>query len=175
MDHQELTSFRKEKDGFLRRHPQSPLPHELRHDFPGLPYFEPNPKLELVLDVTPADGSPVRIATSDGQERTYRRAGKVHFEVGGGQVELTLLSTPGHDHGYFLPFRDATSGKETYGAGRYLDVPRGDNGQVVVDFNYSYSPYCAYSDAYSCALPPRENRLTVPIEAGEMDLDSQSP
>ena len=77
-------------------------------------------------------------------------------------------------HGYFLPFRDATSGKETYGAGRYLDVPRGENGQVVVDFNYAYSPYCAYGDAYSCALPPRENWLTVPIEAGEMDLDSQS-
>jgi uncharacterized protein (DUF1684 family) len=79
---------------------------------------------------------------------------------------LTLYST-GHP-GYFIPFRDQTSGDTTYGAGRYLDVEPNGDGTVTVDFNYAYNPSCVYSDGYSCPLPPIENWLKVPIEAGEM-------
>ena len=78
---------------------------------------------------------------------------------------LALLAT-GHN-GYFLPFRDATSGNETYGACRYLDLEPAPDGSVTVDFNYAYAPFCAYNDAYSCALPPQENWLEVPVRAGE--------
>jgi hypothetical protein len=71
-------------------------------------------------------------------------------------------------HDLFLPFRDATSGRETYGAGRYLEVePPGPDGGVEIDLNYAYNPYCAYNPEWSCPIPPGENWLTVPIRAGE--------
>jgi uncharacterized protein (DUF1684 family) len=70
-------------------------------------------------------------------------------------------------HGYFLPFADSMAGKETYGAGRYLEPLALMGGKVLVDFNYAYNPYCAYNDLYSCPLTPWENRLKVPIRAGE--------
>jgi uncharacterized protein (DUF1684 family) len=90
----------------------------------------------------------------------------VNLPIGEGTVRLTLLST-GHER-LFLPFRDATSGSETYGAGRYLDLEAPGNGTVTIDFNLAYNPFCAYRSSYSCALAPTENWLTVPIEAGEL-------
>jgi hypothetical protein len=69
--------------------------------------------------------------------------------------------------GYFLPFMDATSGDETYGAGRYLEIEPLPGGKLLVDFNMAYNPYCAYNEYWSCPIPPKENRLSVPIEAGE--------
>lgn len=166
MDQQTLADFRHQKDEFFGGNHHSPLPHELRHDFEGLKYFELNEGLELELEFHPEDPTAVEIGTSDGQVRTYYRAGKIKFEVDGEPVELTALRTPGHP-GFFLPFRDATSGKESYGAGRYLDLEDPVDGKLHVDFNLAYNPYCAYSDSYSCALPPHENWLTVPIAAGE--------
>ncbi|MBT8206662.1 MAG: DUF1684 domain-containing protein, partial [Acidimicrobiia bacterium] len=80
-------------------------------------------------------------------------------------ADVTLYDTGAH--GYFVPFRDATSGKESYGAGRYLDVHPNEDGTVTLDFNYAYNPYCAYDEAFSCPLPPIENWLEVPIAAGE--------
>ncbi len=162
-----LTHFRAQKDEFMREHPQSPLPEELRPSFSGLSYYDPAPELSFELPVEPADGSEVHVQTSDGQIRAYVRAGVVRFDIGGEPTQLTLFSTPGHDDGYFVPFRDATSGKETYGAGRYLDLEPNGDGTVTLDFNYAYNPYCAYDEAYSCPLPPHENWLQVPIEAGE--------
>ena len=81
---------------------------------------------------------------------------------------MLVLYTTGHD-GYFLPFRDSTSGKTTYGAGRYIDLEPNPDGSVTIDFNMAYNPYCAYNDSYSCPLPPVENWLQIPIEAGELD------
>jgi uncharacterized protein (DUF1684 family) len=162
----QLETFRAQKDDFYRRHPQSPLPTHVRANFEGLVYFDPNPELVFDVEVTPANGAPVPIATSDGRQRIYHRAGTVTIDVDDEQAVLTLLAIPGHD-GYFLPFRDATSGHESYGAGRYLDLESDEDGRVTIDFNYAYNPYCAYSDDYSCALPPVENWLHVPIRAGE--------
>lgn len=78
----------------------------------------------------------------------------------------------GDDHGHemFLPFADATSGEGTYAAGRYLDVQRAHGGSLLVDFNHAYNPYCAYNESWSCPLTPFENRLTVPVRAGEKDF-----
>jgi hypothetical protein len=91
----------------------------------------------------------------------------VRFEVGGEPARVTLFASP-DTHELFLPFRDATSGKETYGAGRYLEVePPNADGRVVVDFNDAYNPYCAYNASWSCPIPPGENWLAVPIRAGE--------
>jgi uncharacterized protein len=168
MDTHALLEFREAKDHFFGTAHESPLSHEARHDFHGLSYYDPNPDLVFRLTVEPGDDTEVRVGTSDGAERTYRRAGTVHFEVNGEQAQLTLYST-GHP-GYFLPFRDSTSGRETYGAGRYLDIEPNDDGTVAIDFNYAYNPSCAYDEAYSCPLPPTENWLRVPIEAGEKDF-----
>jgi uncharacterized protein (DUF1684 family) len=109
--------------------------------------------------------------TNTGDRRHYRRWGRLSFEVDGRPAALTIYSDP-YDEDYFLPFRDATNGDETYGAGRYLDnhrpgVERTGENTFIIDFNYAYNPYCAYSERYSCPLPPRENWLDVPIRAGE--------
>lgn len=165
MDTDLLLEHRKAKDEFFRTDHHSPIPHEQRHDFEGLSYFDPRPDLVFRLPVEPADGSEITVETSDGQERTHHRAGRVGFEVNGEPVELTLYDT-GHP-GYFVPFRDKTSGDSTYGAGRYLDLDANEDGTVTLDFNLAYNPSCAYDDAYSCPLPPIENWLQVPIEAGE--------
>jgi uncharacterized protein (DUF1684 family) len=167
-DHElhELHELRQHKDEWFRHDPHSPVPAEQRAVFAGLRYFPPSPDLVFDISVEPVDGSSLEIPTSDGSSRRYRRAGRVRFDVHGEQAELVLLSRE-DEQGFFLPFRDATSGQEAYGAGRYLDVEPARDGQVHVDFNLAYNPFCAYNDAFSCPLPPPENWLRVPIRAGE--------
>lgn len=161
----DLREFRTEKDQFFKHGAQSPVPQQDRQSFSGLTYFEPNPDLVFDATLDVVEASEIQISTTTGDERTYLRVATTTFSVGGEDVTVVLYSS-GHD-GLFLPFRDATSGTETYGAGRYLDVqPEGD-GSALIDFNYAYAPFCAYSDRYSCALPPQENWMSVSIRAGE--------
>lgn len=161
----ETAHSRREKDRFFRDSSDSPLPGEQRAAFAGLDYYEENPDLRFELELEPAEGDVIVIQTSDDRTREYTREARVSFQVAGQQVSLVLYGT-GHP-GLFLPFRDATSGTETYGAGRFLDIDPESAARVVIDFNLAYNPYCAYSDGYSCPLPPVENWLTVPIRAGE--------
>ncbi|MEN8040764.1 MAG: DUF1684 domain-containing protein [Actinomycetota bacterium] len=165
MDTQALTHHRKDKDEFFGQSPHSPVPPEGRSSFAGLSYFEPNSDLIFTVEPTPFPPEPVEIQTTTGDVRTYHKVATASVAVEGVAIELALYST-GHDS-LFLPFRDATSGNESYGAGRYLDIDPNPDGTVTIDFNYAYAPFCAYSDRYSCALPPVENWLTVPIKAGE--------
>jgi uncharacterized protein len=168
LSHQEhhLAIFRAGKDEFMRTDPRAPLGHEEQHAFTGLSYYPFNPDLALELPLDrDVSSEPVKTQTSTGEEQEYRRMGKVRFEVDGEPAELTIFGTSGDD--LFLPMRDATSGKETYGAGRYLEPEMLDDGTVLVDFNYLYNPFCAYNEQYSCPLPPMENWLKVPIRAGE--------
>jgi len=174
----QLESIRTEIDHFLKHHPQSPLEFETRSSFQGLDYYEFNPNLIFEVDIEPFpdDESLVLMQTSTGDEQQFRRWGRFSFEIGGVQASLTIYSSP-HGHDFFMPFKDATNGKETYGAGRYLDDHRPgfrpiSSGKFEVDFNYAYNPYCAYSPHYSCPLPPRENWISVPVEAGEKDYHS---
>jgi uncharacterized protein len=126
-----------------------------------------------------ATGEPIEIDTG-GEDGviTYRRAGRLGFSVADEACRLTVFSLVGYGGGLFLPFRDATSGRETYGGGRYLfDTAKNTDGlalelrarspEVVIDFNYAYNPSCAYDARWACPLAPRENWLTVPIRAGE--------
>jgi len=162
----DLQRFRTEKDHFFAHDHRAPLTHGQQHSFHGLEYFAENPQLVIraKVDHDVASGE-VRMATTNGQEQTYRRFGIVHFQVDGVDTLVTLYSSAGSDD-LFLPFRDATSGKETYGAGRYLELhAHGD--EVVIDFNYAYNPNCAYNPEWDCPLPPGENWLKVPIRAGE--------
>jgi uncharacterized protein (DUF1684 family) len=96
--------------------------------------------------------------------QNYDRFGRFHFEVDGEGVDLTVFQ---NEHGFFLPFADSLAGQETYGAGRYLEPELLSNGQLLVDFNLAYNPYCAYNAKWSCPITPAENRLKVPIRAGE--------
>ena len=169
----ELEQFRAEKDHFYGHEHQSPLTPKQQRGFKGLTYFPENKALVInaTIDRQVEPGA-VRMATTTGSEQVFNRHGLVRFEVDGEPAQVTLYSSAGSDS-LFLPFRDATSGKETYGAGRYLDLhPNGD--KVVIDFNYAYNPYCAYNPDWSCPLPPAENWLKVPIRGGEKDFAHQS-
>ena len=160
-----LEHFRIEKDEFFRNDPRSPLTADQAARFKGLAYFPENPALVLQLSVEKALSSQdVMLQTSTGDARVYERFGRIRFEVEGEPAELTLFSDGGD---LFLPFVDALAGSETYPAGRYLEPLQLPNGQVLVDFNYAYNPYCAYNERWSCPLPPAENRLKVAIRAGE--------
>jgi uncharacterized protein (DUF1684 family) len=163
----DLEDFRREKDDFFRTGHDSPLTHEQTHHFTGLEYFPENPDLVVVSELEPpTESGDVTMETSTGESQVYDRAGVVRFKVDGDPAQVTLFRPKGDDS-LFLPFRDALSGKETYGAGRYLDLAPPHEGHVVVDFNYAYNPSCAYNPKYSCPLPPVENWLQVPIRAGE--------
>lgn len=163
----ESAEFRKAKDSFFRLSSNSPLTNSQKVSFKGLSYFEYNPAFRFNVGLKPCPAEEVAIQTNSGDMRKYFRAGYLVFEVEGEAHRLTALSRD-EDEDLFLPFSDATSGKETYAGGRYLDLPRPrEDGIVLIDFNYAYNPYCAYSSVWSCPLPPAENKLRVAIRAGE--------
>jgi uncharacterized protein (DUF1684 family) len=161
----DLTEFRQAKDDFFRESPQSPLTPEQQADFDGLRYFPEDPALDLVVDVTPFETrETIEMQTTTGDVQSYQRYGKFDLSIDGGMARLTVYH---NQHGYFLPFVDSLRGEETYGAGRYLEPePLGDN-RFQVNFNLAYNPYCAYNDAWSCPITPFENRIELPIRAGE--------
>lgn len=174
-DHaRELLLQRKEKDYYFQTDPDSPIPAAIRGKFGGLEYFPPDPKYRLHVKLSPLPNpEPVTLATSKGIPRPMVRVGSFDFEIDGVRQRLYAYgaaSQPGHHHeasSLFVPFRDATSGKESYGAARYLDLEENPSGEYLLDFNVAYNPYCAYSDDYVCPFPPKENWLTVAIRAGE--------
>ncbi|MEX2203091.1 MAG: DUF1684 domain-containing protein [Actinomycetota bacterium] len=170
-----LSEFRAEKDAFFREHPNSPLTASQRATFRGLDYFSENEAL-IVRAPLETDGvdrdEAIAMQTTTGGEQMYHRSGVVRFEVDGEPAAVTMYASP-EMHELFVPFRDATSGKETYGAGRYLEVaPPDAQGNVVVDFNDAYNPYCAYNPEWSCPIPPGENWLPVAIRAGEKNFEA---
>ena len=161
----DLQAFRKEKDDFFASHPQSPLTPEQRQDFNGLDYFPENPGLQLDLAVEEfLVKDRIEMQTTTGDLQVYERFGRVEFEIEGQPAGLTIYRGP---NGFFLPFVDSLAGEETYPAGRYLEPELLPNGRFLVDFNLAYNPYCAYNEAWSCPITPFENRLKVPIRAGE--------
>ena len=165
--------FRADKDEYFRRAHDSPIPHDQRHDFPGLPYFPVDEALRFEgLELEPYAGNePVsfQIPISDGRLRDAERAGTLTFELGGAKQRLTgYRFLKDRSGSVFVPFLDVTSGTETYGAGRYLDLdPDPEDGTYVIDFNLAYHPSCVYDARFACPLTPAENRLPVRIEAGE--------
>lgn len=167
---EELADYRAGKDDYFRTSPDSPLPVAKRADFTGLPYFPADPGFRMEgLRLQPYAGTePPRfqIPTSDGQLRPAQRAGSFNFELEGQPRTLTAYRLPGGES-LFVPFLDITSGSETYGAGRYLDLEPESDGTYDLDFNLAYHPYCVYAEQFSCPLTPAENRLDVRIEAGE--------
>lgn len=168
----ELDAQRRSTDAFFASE-HSPLTQEQRARFSGLAYYSEDPTLRWMLPVAPIDRTPsLEMQLSTGDVRHYRRVGFVRFDVGTQAGALTLYSA-GDDRSLFVPFRDITSGSETYAAGRYLDVDVPIDGHVVIDFNLAYNPYCAYNQRWACPLPPAENTLTAPIRAGEKAFEDR--
>ena len=167
-----LKMEREQKDTFFSIHPQSPIPLEEREKFKELDYYPPDPdyKFKLKLHEHPKKKT-TKMSYTKGEEQQFIRWGEFRFKIDGQQQMLQAYKSNPEEERLFVPFRDATSGKETYGAGRYLDLePERDltaDGKWVLDFNKAYNPWCVYSENYTCPFVPPENWLEVPIHAGE--------
>jgi uncharacterized protein (DUF1684 family) len=163
----ELETFRRQKDHYFKTGPDSPIPHEQRDGFVGLAYYPESAGLRLLVQPEEfAEKDAIRMTTSTGGVQEYQRWGRFSFAVDQQPTALTIYYASWG--GFFVPFVDATSGNETYEAGRYLELEALEDGTFLADFNLAYNPYCAYSEDYSCPVPPAENRITVPVRAGEM-------
>jgi uncharacterized protein (DUF1684 family) len=166
--------WREVRDRLYRTHPQSPVPADERGDATAPTYYDYDPALRTVADVEAADGAPFELPDSATGHVTAERAGTVRCTLGGEAISLSMFWLLDYAGGFFLSYRDATSGRETYGAGRYLldtakgaDLGADGSGRLLLDFNFSYQPSCSYDPRWSCPLPPRENWLTMPIRGGE--------
>ena len=174
-DPERLEAFRAARNQLFVEHPSSPVPADERGSFAGVPYWPHDPALRFTARLEPdPDAPPLDLPRSgEGASFPYSRIGWVAFAVDGTGCRLAVFWLNDYAGGIFIPFRDATSGGESYGAGRYLwDSAKGadlgsSGDELVLDFNYAYHPSCVYDPRWSCPLAPPENRLTVPIRAGE--------
>jgi uncharacterized protein len=173
-DEETLAWFRVEKDRLFAEHPQSPIGRAERARFSGLSYWPYDPVARVVASFEPLpDPGPVPSLAHD--ELGYTEIGRLLFELQGRACALSALWIHGYAGGLFVPFRDGTSGSETYGGGRYLldTIKSADlgsdftTGQVQLDFNYAYHPSCAYDARWVCPLAPPSSWLEIPIRAGE--------
>lgn len=177
----EIEKHREEYKADFLKNSSSPLKKE---DIEHLRFYEPNEKFKVACEFVAttrrkaAREKPLKIPTSSGQTAIYTKFGELQFEIDGKPYKLTvyqslkLRNLPQYRDYLFIPFKDLTNGKESYGGGRYLDLRmeeiEGD--KIYLDFNKAYNPYCAFSAGYSCPIPPKENHLKVAIEAGEMNF-----
>lgn len=146
-----------------------PIPKSRHAQFLPLAYFSIEPEYSVPAVLKPSnDPTIIEMPTSTGTNRKMRRAGTLEFTLKGQPLKLTALNEVGESPSHlFVPFSDLTSGTETYAAGRFMDLNRNGTGIYEVDFNRAYIPYCYYNPTYECPYPPRENRLNIPIRAGE--------
>ncbi len=167
-----LERERDEKDQFLAVHWQSPLPPQERAKFKGLAYYPADPAYRFELEMHEhEEKETVRMAYTKGNEREFLRWGEFQFTIAGQKEALQAYKSDREEERLFILLKDSTSGKETYGGGRYLDLePERDvtrDGKWILDFNKAYNPWCVYSKDYTCPLVPQENCLEVAIPAGE--------
>jgi len=164
-----LADFRAARERLIREHPQSPIRPERRAGVGGLDYWPYDPAMRFEATVEGAEPERLIAHSLDGDPYPLDRIGHVRLPLG----ELEVYWIEVYGGGLFIPFRDATSGTESYGAGRYLlDTIKGadlggSGDRLILDFNYAYNPTCAYNNAYSCPYPPPSNQLTIPVRAGE--------
>jgi hypothetical protein len=161
------------RDDLFHTHPSSPVPTAERGSYPGVPYFGHDPALRVLADVEPVPPSPTQIGSSGNEAIAFVRFAVARFAIAGQAQALELYWLTAYGGGLFVPFRDATSGAETYGGGRYLlDTVKGsdlgmEGGRLVLDFNFAYNPSCSYDPRWVCPLSPPANRLPLAVRAGE--------
>ena len=165
-----LKEFREERDRFFKEDPHSPLKDADRRDFKGLSYYPIDLRYAVIGSVAPYPTEPkpltVTLPTSKGTGKKYVRYGRFQFQLSGKEHRLQVYRPLGGGE-HFLPFRDETSGKETYSEGRYLYIEPMADGRVLIDFNRAHNPFCQFNEKYTCPFAPEENWLRVPIRAGE--------
>jgi uncharacterized protein len=171
---EDIERARREKDMYFRGF-QSPIPFSERDEFSGLNYYPPDPGYSLEIELFEhREKTTIKIEDTKGNIRDFVLGGEFRFRIEGVDCVLQAYRGDLYDERLFIPFRDLTSGKETYGAGRYLDLePRAHRtagGRWILDFNQAYNPWCAYSNDYACPFTPPENWLKVVIRAGEKNL-----
>lgn len=158
----------------LFRSPDSPILVEARDTFEGVPYFAYDSTFAVPAALVPVMRQETfNFPTTSGALQEHVSAGHLVFEAGGVQWRLEAFEPVGSEGRLFVPFRDATSGRETYGGGRYLDLEVQPSGRYALDLNRAYNPYCVYDPSYSCPLPPAENRLELRVTAGERMPDDK--
>jgi uncharacterized protein (DUF1684 family) len=168
-----LRANRDEKDQFLAEHAQSPIPPDERDSFDGLNYYDPDPDYRVEATVTVhEDPDPVEMDTTAGRTVRYLCVATLAFDIDGEAHELQGYRQADDDPtSLFVPFRDKTTGQQTYEEGRYLELEADreleDGDTFTVDFNLAYAPFCAYSETFDCPIPPEENWLETTVEAGE--------
>jgi uncharacterized protein (DUF1684 family) len=167
---QEIEAARALKDRAFREESDSPIPPPQRAKMLPLSYFPPDPDYRVAAVLQPPDTpeEPIEMPTSTGKIRQMRRVGTLGFTLKGQPLQLSAFLEVGEPPDrLFLPFSDMTSGAETYAAGRYLDLDRTATGIYDLDFNRAYHPFCYFDARFDCPYPPPENRLKVPVRAGE--------
>ena len=165
--------WRDTRDELFRSHSQSPLPAERRGTFDGLEYWPYDPQARILAELEDIDAALEPVETSGTEPILFRPFARASFELRGERLSLEVAWLAAYAGGAFLCFRDATSGRESYGGGRYLlDTVKGadlgqDDGRLVLDFNFAYNPSCAYDPGWVCPLAPPANRLAIALESGE--------
>ncbi len=173
--------WRHERDEIFRSHPQSSIPGPERTHFRGLNYFDYDPKFRVTAGFSPLPEETLNIRCSGDAIYAFTRFGRASFELDGGQHSLSLYWLDSYGGGLFVSFKDATSGRSTYGACRYLlDTAKGadlgsEGDRLVFDFNFAYQPSCAYDPRWVCPLAPPDNRLSVAVTAGERLKPREGP
>ena len=174
----DVATWRAEKDRYFRESPESPVPEEQRASFEPLPYYPIDPVYQVPAALTMAPGEEVlELPTSTGLRRKMRKIGALQFTLKGQALALTAFvdASTNDVSRLFVPFGDMTNGNETYPGGRYLDLDRTATGIYDLDFNRAYHPFCVFNPTYDCPYPPRENRLAIPLRAGERLRSSNAP
>jgi uncharacterized protein len=167
---EEIAAHRAEVDAFMRGASESPIPAAERAVFQPLPYYPIDEQYRVPAALRVARGDEIiEMSTSTGKPRRMRRIGTLAFTLKGQPLTLTAFAEADDNtlRRLFVPFGDLTSGTETYQGGRYLDLDLKGSSVYDLDFNRAYHPYCVFNPQYECPVPPRENRLKVPILAGE--------
>jgi uncharacterized protein len=175
-----IAAIRAAKDQSFKADPDSPIPADKKATLIPLAYFPIDETYAVPASLEPAaERTRMQVPTSIGKLREIERVGTLKFSIKGKALRLTaFLDLESKEaNRLFVPFSDLTSGAETYQAGRYMELDPTPTGIYVVDFNIAYHPYCYYSPEYDCPLPPKENRLEMPIRAGEkmQKADSSIP
>ncbi len=164
-NNESVEELRKKQDAYFRSE-QSPI--EKGTAFTGLKYFSVNEKYNVKARISILRETDIyTLSTSTGKKREFRHYAYADFTIDDKDYRLTILQPTDDPNYFFLPFTDATSGNQTYGSGRYIEVNMSDLANVYIDFNKAYNPYCAYNSKYDCPIPPSENNLQVEILAGE--------
>lgn len=159
---------------FIRFNVESPLTEAQKQSLQTLTFYDINPSYRVKARLLPIENKKVRqVPLTDGSVEKYIEHSYAEFELNGQTNKVLLLQSVKETdmRNFFLAFADETSGKETYGGGRFLNVRQDGKNSITIDFNLAYNPYCAYNPDYACPLPPKENIMTISVEAGEKNYD----